>query len=79
MEIKTRKIVRMITLILWGLFVATYMAAKLHFFTRYFQTDLGNYLREHSIYWIGLGAIAFVLWIIEKLFPEKNTNDLSGR
>jgi hypothetical protein len=55
---------------LWGLFVVLYIAAKIHFFTRYDPLGVGAYLREHSIYWAAMAATAFLIWVVSKLWPQ---------
>lgn len=58
---------RRISLILGFLFLSTYVAAKIHFFTRFSYFGTAAYLREHSIYWIMMAVLAFTVWLIEKL------------
>lgn len=64
----TRSVVRILLLALWVLFLSLYIAAKIHFFTRYDQV---GYLREHRIYWAGMAATAFSVWLLEKIFPQE--------
>ncbi len=66
-----RSVVRILSVTLWVLFVGLYIAAKVHFFTRYGQIGMGRYIREHRIYWAGMGATAFSVWLLAKLFPQK--------
>lgn len=61
----------MLSAVLWGLFVVLYIAAKVHFFTRYDPLGLGAYLREHSIYWAAMAATAFLIWVISKRWPAE--------
>lgn len=63
------KIVRAVLGVLWIVFLALYIAAKIHFFTRYGRVATGVYVREHSIYWAGLAAVLFLAWVMSKLFP----------
>jgi hypothetical protein len=53
-------------LFLCGLFLAVYIAAKVHFFTRYDPLAFGGYLREHSVYWAAMAVAAFLIWLIER-------------
>jgi uncharacterized membrane protein YqhA len=52
------------------LFLCTYIAAKVDFFRNYSRLGTGAYLREHSIYWAAIAAIAFVAWLVERRFPR---------
>lgn len=63
--------VRMFSAVLFGLFLALYIAAKFDFFTRYFRLGLASYLREHSVYWAAMAAIAFLIWLVEKSYAQK--------
>jgi hypothetical protein len=63
--------IRMFSAVLFGLFLVLYIAAKFDFFTRYFQLGWSPYLREHSVYWAGMAAIAFLIWLIERRFPKE--------
>lgn len=65
------KIVRAVLVALWIVFLALYVAAKIHFFTRYGRVGTGVYIREHSVYWVGLAAVLFLVWVISKLFPSQ--------
>jgi hypothetical protein len=56
-----------------GMFVLVYISGKLDFFTSYFKTSSGIYLREHSIYWAAMAALAMVVWLLER------RNEDSGR
>jgi hypothetical protein len=47
--------------------VAIYVAAKIHFFTRFGRTDLDGYIAEHWPYSAGLTALAALLWVIARL------------
>jgi hypothetical protein len=44
-----------------------YVAAKIHFFTRFGTTDLDGYLSEHWPYSAGLAAIAALAWVLASL------------
>jgi hypothetical protein len=65
------KPVRVILAVLWGLFLALYVACKIHFFTRYDPLGLTRYLEKHSTYWVALGTVALLIWLIEKWFSQK--------
>ena len=67
-----REMIRVISMALCGFFVVAYIAAKIHFFTRYGALSGGDYFREHRIYWGGMAAIAFVMVLLERLFPKKS-------
>ncbi len=64
------KTARVILAVLWGLFLALYVASKIHFFTRYDPLGVASYVREHSIYWVALAAVAFLIWLVGKWFPQ---------
>ena len=64
------KTVRAVLAVLWGGFLALYVASKMHFFTRYDPLGVGSYLRDHSMYWVSIAAVAFVAWLIEKWFQS---------
>jgi len=60
------KTVRVILAALWAIFLALYVASKIHFFTRY---GVEKYLNEHSFYWLAMAVVAFFIWLIGKWFP----------
>jgi hypothetical protein len=66
-----RSVVRTLSAPLWVLFLLAYLLAKIDFFRRYFQLRTGDYLREHSVYWAAMAAIAFAIWLIEKRLPHE--------
>jgi hypothetical protein len=68
---KARAVVRIVFATLCGAFLAVYIAAKIHFFTRYDPLRVGAYIHEHRIYWGAMAGIAFLIWLVEKLFPER--------
>jgi hypothetical protein len=47
-------------------FIALYVAAKVHFFTR-FTGDMSAYWAEHWPYSAGLAFVAAMLWMIGRL------------
>ena len=61
---------RIALVVLWGFFLALYIAAKFHFFVHYDPLRVGTYLQEHSKYWVGMAALVFMIWLIEKQFPQ---------
>jgi hypothetical protein len=65
-----RSAVRMVMAALWSILLALYIGAKIHFFTRYDPLRVGTYLQEHSIYWLGMAATGFLIWLITKRFPQ---------
>jgi hypothetical protein len=67
-----RRSVRVISIVLLVLLGATYIAAKVHFFRRYFVISGEVYFHEHRVYWETMAGIALVMVILEKLFPEKD-------
>jgi hypothetical protein len=48
---------------LWAISLALYIAAKIHFFTQYDPLRVGNFLRDHSMYWLGMAALGFLIWL----------------
>jgi hypothetical protein len=53
------------------LFLALYIASKIHFFTRYDPLGIGGFIREHTVYWVAMTATAFSIWLIERLRRDK--------
>jgi hypothetical protein len=69
---RATKVVRVVLAVLWGLFLALYVASKIHFFTQYDPLGVGSYLREHSTFWVAIAAVSFLIWLVEKWwFPQK--------
>jgi hypothetical protein len=62
--------VRIALVVLWGFFLTLYIAAKFDFLVHYDPLRVGDYLQEHSVYWMGIAALGFVIWLIEKRFPQ---------
>jgi hypothetical protein len=60
---------------LLSLDIVAYVAAKIHFFTRYDPHREGSYLREHRVYWATMAIIALLIWLVEKLFPGNRGED----
>jgi hypothetical protein len=67
-----RKIIRVLVLVLFGIDVLIYIAAKIDFFKHYGVLGEGAYVREHSIYWVVMAALGLLIWLIERLIPEKS-------
>ena len=61
--------------VLWAFSLALYIAAKVHFFTRYDPFHLGHYLGEHSVYWLGMALAGFLIWLIER-FRRRPTSGM---
>ena len=68
--IQARSMARIFLGALWGISLAVYIAAKIHFFRRYDPLRVGDFLQEHSIYWLGLAALGFLIWVTAKRFPQ---------
>jgi hypothetical protein len=66
-----RAMLRTTTAVLWVLLLIVYVAAKVNFFTRYSPNGVADYLRQHSVYWLAMAAIAFTMWVVQKSFPEE--------
>jgi len=53
-------------ILLLVIFVLLYVAAKVHFFTRYFKLGPAGYLEEHWVFWAAMaivnGMLAFLSW-----------------
>jgi len=64
------KTVRVVLAVLWGFFLALYVASKIRSFTRYDPLGIGSYLREHSTYWGAMAAVVFLIWLVGKQFPQ---------
>lgn len=58
------RVLRVATAVLLVAFGVLYIAAKVHFFTRFGATDLDGYIAEHWPYSAGLTAIAALVWVI---------------
>jgi len=68
--LKARSKARITLEVLWGVLLALYVAAKVNFLVRYDPSRVGIYLQEHSIYWLGMAAAIFLIWLMEKRFPQ---------
>ena len=66
-----RKLGQRVSLALCFGFVLIHVLAKLDFFAHYSQTETITYLREHSIYWIVMAVVAFVVWLLERFSSDK--------
>ena len=67
----------MLSGIAWGTLLAIYMAAKLHFLTRYDALALGAFVREHSVFWIGMALACLVMWLLSRK-DDKRDPENSG-
>ena len=67
---KARSVARITLAVLWAALLALYIMAKSHFFEQYEPSRVGAYVQEHSVYWVAMAAVVFLLWLIEKRFPE---------
>jgi hypothetical protein len=67
---KTRTTARIFLVLLWAAFLALYVASKIDFFTHY---GAANYVREHSKYWVAMLGLGFVIWVVERRFPQDNS------
>lgn len=56
---------------LWFFFFLIYIFAKVDFFTQYSDSNLLDYIRQRSIYWAAMAAIALLIWLVERPFPRK--------
>jgi len=65
-----RKIARFASIFLLVVSLALYVASKIHFFTQYNPNRTGDYLREHSVYWILMAATALFIWAVEQYSPK---------
>ncbi|HWR37625.1 MAG TPA: hypothetical protein VN622_17320 [Clostridia bacterium] len=66
----SRNLIRKSSLVLCGVFILVYISAKYHFFTSYFGTSSELYLREHSVYWAVMAALALAVWILESRYER---------
>ena len=66
-----RGVIRVLSAGLCGLLVLTYIAAKVDFFTQYFRLGTRGYLKEHSIYWVVIAVILFLIWLTERLLHNR--------
>lgn len=67
---KRVRAMRLILVLLWASLLAVYIAAKVHFLTRFSSAAIGRYLEEHQIFWLGMAAVGFCIWLISRRFPE---------
>jgi hypothetical protein len=61
----------LISVLLLTVFLALYVASKIHFFTHYNPYRIGDYLREHSLYWILMAATALLIWVVERYSQKR--------
>jgi hypothetical protein len=73
-----RSWVRVISGLAWGVLAAGYLGAKLHFFSRFDAHEVGNYVREHSAYWIWMAIAAFLIWLLSGTDQGSDRESPSG-
>lgn len=61
---KARGAARTFLIVLWGLLLAVYIAAKVDFFTHYGAV---NYVREHRQFWVTILAVVLLVCAVERL------------
>ena len=63
-----------LTTLLVGLLVGTYVAAKVHFFSRFGVVGLADYVVEHWPYWATLAGVAGLIAVVSRLVdnPERD-------
>jgi hypothetical protein len=66
-----RKTARLTSAFLLAVFLVLYVASKIHFFTNYNPNAIGDYLHEHSVYWILLAVTALLVWTAERYFQKR--------
>jgi hypothetical protein len=64
------RLMKLATGVLVSLLVVTYVAAKIHFFTK-FDAKLHSYWAEHWPYTAALALISVMLWGIVALTPRR--------
>jgi FtsH-binding integral membrane protein len=47
--------------------VALWIAAKIHFFTRFGSTGVDEYVHEHWPFWVGMGVVVLLLVLVEAI------------
>jgi hypothetical protein len=62
--------IRVVVWCLLVLYLAVYLAAKIHFLGWYSRIGSGAYLRQHVWFWVGLLGLGLLVWLLEKVFPE---------
>jgi hypothetical protein len=62
----SRRVISMLSAALWVVFLALYVIAKIHFFITFNWNAVTNYLREHSIIWVAMATVFFVIWLVSK-------------
>ncbi len=66
-----RTIARFASVVLLVVSLVLYVASKIHFFTHYDPNRTGNYLREHTVYWILMAVTALFIWAVERYSPKR--------
>jgi FtsH-binding integral membrane protein len=65
-----RKLSRQISFVLGCGLVLIYIVAKLDYFAHYDTNNTVSYLQEHSVYWLAMAIVAFVIWLIQTRFKD---------
>jgi hypothetical protein len=76
LRMKMRVTLSILLAVLWAFFLVLYIAAKVHFFTRYDAFNAGRYVGEHSIYWLGMALTVFLIWLVER-FRRRTTSGMN--
>ena len=61
-----RRILRIVSASLFFFLFLIYVAAKFDFFVHYSELGTRSYLKEHSIYWVAMAAVALLVWLLER-------------
>jgi hypothetical protein len=56
-----------LTVFLLVVFGLLYIAAKVHFFTRYFKLGSRNYLEEHWVFWAAMAIVSGIVACLSRL------------
>jgi hypothetical protein len=68
--VKSNTAIRTLLIVLCILFLVLYVASKMHLPMGYSSVE--KYLRAHSIYLVALGATAFAIWLVERIWRRRN-------
>ena len=49
---------------------ALYLAAKVHFLTRYASLSAADYLAEHWPFWAGMAVVGVLMLVLHWVFPD---------
>ncbi len=72
-EMNRRRIFKAILGGLLGLQLIIYIAAKFDTFTRLDPHKPGIFFRKHVLYWAGMALTAFLMWLTERLFRDRDS------